>query len=416
MSLADSMASVAGSLDKTGAAPISTSNVITLSETCTQLHGRLSSVLQQRRTCTEKPDYAWLNFEDGVWVRVSESGLVHTKKSFESLTAAAKSAVKFAPVRYDSFRDARFRNESAWCACVSIVGADDKDDEVVFTTHADSREWIGADGQYGLPRNRPDGLELDLEALRLEQEQEMAQPLGNVAADSRKWRQYPHHNNGRMEYYWPAEAYPFQMDRVMAPTLSILMQIDSMHKACAAAVTGFLNEPGPDAVGEREYTLAASFNSFNAVGRHPDKAVALKRRLESLTPAARDSEMVAFVHSRLSRGSWVRIVGLRARPQLNYMVCSIAGEPLNGRYPVLLGGERDADERPPTGVRIRLENIRPLMTLRDGHAEHDQENGVTRVETDGRVDQWLGSDVALAAELSALRSELLADLAEGPHW
>ena len=413
VSFADGIAGAAGNLEKDGSAPMPTSTIVTLSETCTPLHTGLRKVLTLRRLCTEKPDYAWLNFEDGAWVRVSESGLVHTRHSFESLTAAAKMAIKFAPVRYDSFPDGRWRNESNWYACASVLGSDDKDDEVVCTSHTDSREWIGADGQFGSPRGRPDGVDLDLKALRLEEDQKMAQLFRrSTAADSRKWRQYPDKYNGRMEYFWPAEAYPFRMGRLTAPTLSILMQLDSMHKAPAAARTDVFSAPVPAAVAEGENTLAAAFDSFNAVCRHPDKAVALKERLASLSPAARDAEMAAFIHSRLSSGSWVRIVGLRAKPLLNYMVCSVVGEPINGRYPVHLGGERAEDERPRTGVRIRPENLRPLMTLRDGHAEYDQEDRVTRVEVDGRVDQWLGADVALAAEMSALRSELLADIAD----
>eukprot|EP00966_Prymnesium_polylepis_P230691 5338539-Prymnesium_polylepis.1 len=73
VSLADGMAGVAGVLDKDGSAPIPTSTIVTLSETCTPLHTGLSKVLQQRRLCTEKPDCAWLNIEEGAWVRVSEA-------------------------------------------------------------------------------------------------------------------------------------------------------------------------------------------------------------------------------------------------------------------------------------------------------------------------------------------------------
>ena len=119
--------------------------------------------------------------------------------------------------------------------------------------------------------------------------------------------------------------------------------------------------------------LWAAFAAFNAVGRDPYTAHALTARLESMTPEAREAEVTSFMHTRLHARAWARIVGLKAKPQLNLVVCEVVGEPINGRYPVHVGHFADARgleiprdgarawSAPRAGFRVRPENLRPLL-------------------------------------------------------
>jgi hypothetical protein len=108
----------------------------------------------------------------------------------------------------------------------------------------------------------------------------------------------------------------------------------------------------------------------------------------------------------------LRIEGLKARPELNGQRARVVTpiDARKGRY----GVETAAGER----LAVRAANLVATTAVPDDADAprpdtSDEKANVTSVETNGRVDQWVTSDAAAAGEASALRSELLANLAEG---